>query len=195
MLAVSVEAFADYQRERAWTWEHMALLRARPVYGSAAGKTKLAAAIDGILRRPRDPVRLRADAAKMRAEIAQHKPPAGPFDIKQGEGGLIDLEFALHVLQLDHKVGLDPRLDVAAASLAAAGLVPPEIVPALQLLTRLLVTFRLVSPGSAEPPEASRPLVAAACGLADWQSLLAAHAEARQSVGTLWRETAFGKGR
>jgi glutamate-ammonia-ligase adenylyltransferase len=52
--------------------------------------------------------------------------------------------------------------------------------------------FRLVSPRTAEPPAATRPLVARACGLADWNALLAAHAAARQSVAELWRNVAAG---
>ena len=49
----------------------------------------------------------------MRAEIERHKPPRGPLDVKLGPGGLVDLEFAVHVLQLTRHVGLDPRLEVA----------------------------------------------------------------------------------
>jgi glutamate-ammonia-ligase adenylyltransferase len=65
--------------------------------------------------------------------------------------------------------------------------VPASIDPALRLLTRLLMMFRLVSPDSAEPPEATRPIVARACGFAGWSDLLAAHAHARQTVAELWR--------
>ena len=54
----------------------------------------------------------------MRAEIERHKPPASALDVKLGRGGLVDLEFALHVLQLTRHVGLDPALD--AARLTAA---------------------------------------------------------------------------
>jgi glutamate-ammonia-ligase adenylyltransferase len=54
----------------------------------------------------------------------------------------------------------------------------------------MLVMFRLVSPSAGEPPEATRPLVARACGLADWDSLLAAQAEARQSIAALWARVA-----
>jgi glutamate-ammonia-ligase adenylyltransferase len=190
MLAVSVESFEAYQAEHAWTWEHMALLRARPVYGSAAGKEKLAAIVRDTLRRPRDPGRLVADAARMRADIALHKPPGGPFDIKRGPGGLIDLEFAVHILQLRTGIGLHPHLEDAIADLAAAGLVPEDLDPALRLLTRMLVMFRLVAPRSEEPPAATRPLVAAACGHDDWESLLAAHDAARQRVSALWRSVA-----
>ncbi|MEA3001269.1 MAG: [glutamine synthetase] adenylyltransferase / [glutamine synthetase]-adenylyl-L-tyrosine [Sphingomonadales bacterium] len=194
MLAVSVESFERYQKERAWTWEHLALLRARPVYGSAEGKAALAEAVRGALLKPRDPRALVADAARMRADIARHKPAGGPFDIKRGAGGLIDLEFAVHVLQLKTGIGFHPHLEDAIADLAAAGLVPADIDPALRLLTRMLVMFRLVSPESEAPPAATRPLVAAACGHEDWESLLAAHDAARQRVSALWRSVAADGG-
>ncbi len=128
----------------------------------------------------------------MRREIALHKPPTGPFDIKRGAGGLIDLEFAIQTLQLKTAVGLHPRLEAAIADLAAAGLVPEDVNAALCLLTSTLVMFRLVAPQSEEPPEATRPLVAAACNYPDWQSLLAAHDAARQRVSALWRTVAEG---
>ena len=194
MLAVSMESFEHYQREKAWTWEHMALLRGRPVHGSAAGKAALADVILAILSEPRDPDKVTADVVRMRSDIALHKPPAGPFDIKLGPGGLVDLEFAVHALQLRHRIGLDPHLEVALEALADAGLVSEAIDPALRLLTRMLVMFRLVAPSSGEPPEATRPLVAQACGLADWKALLAAHDQARQRISALWRDVAAGSG-
>ncbi len=190
MLAVSLPSFADYQHRHAWTWEHMALTRARTVYGSPAGRAALRAVTDEVLRIERDPVKVTADAVRMRADIARHKPSGGPFDIKLGEGGLVDLEFAVHTLQLRTRVGLHPRLEHALADLAAARLVPEEMDPALRLLSRMLVTFRLVSPTSAEPPAASRDLVAHACGMPNWQALLAAHDAARQRVRDLWRQVA-----
>jgi glutamate-ammonia-ligase adenylyltransferase len=192
MLAVSLESFARYQREQAWTWEHMALLRARPVYGSPDARTALGRIIEETLAVERDPERLCSEIASMRAEIAAHKRPAGPFDIKLGPGGLVDLEFSVHALQLRHRIGLDPHLEHALAALCAAGLVEPEIDPALRLLTSMLVMFRLVSPSSAEPPEATRALVARACGLPDWQALLAAHDAARQRVSALWARVSQG---
>jgi glutamate-ammonia-ligase adenylyltransferase len=108
-------------------------------------------------------------------------------------GGLVDLEFALHVLQLTHGIALRPQLGPAIDELAAAALVPPAIADAHRLLTRMLVIFRLVSPDSAEPPEASRALVARACGIEGWPHLLAAHAEARHSVAALWRDVSQGE--
>jgi glutamate-ammonia-ligase adenylyltransferase len=190
MLAVSLPSFAEYQRSRAWTWEHMALTRARAVYGSAEGRAALNGVVGEVLRLERDPVKVTRDAARMRADIARHKRVAGPFDIKLGPGGLVDLEFAVHTLQLRTGIGLHARLEHALSELAAAGLVSDDIDPALRLLTRMLVTLRLIAPGSSEPPPTSRELVARACGLSNWQALLAAHDAARQRVGNLWREVA-----
>jgi glutamate-ammonia-ligase adenylyltransferase len=192
LLAVSLESFAEYQRTCAWTFEHMALTRARPVFGPPAAHAELTATLADLLRLPREPAKVAADAAAMRAEIARHKPAAGPFDIKLGDGGLVDLEFLVQTLQLTHGVGLTPRLDEAIAALVAAGLLPDELIEAHRLLTRMLVTLRLVSPAAAEPPPASRRLVAAACAHQDWDSLLAAHAAARQSIARHWRAVAAG---
>jgi glutamate-ammonia-ligase adenylyltransferase len=186
LLAISLDSFADYQRDKAWTFEHMALTRARPVYGSKEDRAKLAGIVADTLRIARDPARVAADSGRMRHEIARHKRPSGPFDIKLGPGGLVDLEFAVHTLQLSHRIGLVPRLADAIAALTEAGLVPPEVAGAHRLLVRMLISLRLVSPDSAEPPPASRDLVARACGTEGWEELLAAHEDARQIVGRLW---------
>lgn len=187
MLAVSLEGFLNYQRTEAWTWEHMALCRARPIYGSPEKREQLRQAIQSILSEPRDPKKTRADAAKMREDMARHKKPSGPLDIKLGPGGLVDLEFAVHTLQLVHGKGLDPRLEHAIEGLAEHGLIDPGYDPDLRLLSRMLVVMRLLAPDSNEPSEKSRALVAALCGHDGWDSLLAAHDEARQRITSLWK--------
>jgi glutamate-ammonia-ligase adenylyltransferase len=187
MLAVPIEAFAAYQRDEAWTWEHMALCRARPVFGSEAGRAEASALLAEILQRPRDPAETAADAARMRAEIERHKPPAGPYDVKLGPGGLVDLEFAVHVLQLTRHLGLDPRLEAAVEQLAEAELLDTNIIEAQRLLTRMLVMMRLVAPEGNPLIPATWELCAAACGLPDTEHLLAEHAAARQSIAALWQ--------
>src|SRR5512139_3855967 len=186
MLAVSLEAFEDYQLSEAWTWEHMALCRARPLTGSDKVRTKVRKLICSILERPSDPVRIRADAAAMRDEMARHKPPAGPLDIKLGPGGLVDLEFTVHTLQLTSRVGLDPRLEVALEALVREGLIDEGADPDLRLLSRMLVVLRLVGSKGMEPAEESRALVATLCGHEDWPSLLAAIDAARQRIAARW---------
>jgi glutamate-ammonia-ligase adenylyltransferase len=187
MLAVSLEGFLNYQRNEAWTWEHMALCRARPIHGSMAKREALRDDISAILGTAGDAAKIRADAAKMRAEMARHKRPSGPLDIKLGPGGLIDLEFAVHTLQLVHGKGLDPRLEYAIAGLAENGLIDASYDADLRLLSRMLVVMRLVAPDSNEPPKKSRALVASLCGHESWESLLAAHDAARQRIAELWQ--------
>ncbi len=185
-LVVSVESFARYQREEAWTWEHMALTRARAVFGSAAARDTVAGVIADVLGGRRPPRDLAAEAAAMRAEMARHKPPSGPLDAKLLPGGLVDLEFAVHLAQLAHRTGFDPRLDRAIALLIGAGLLPAPLAGAHDLLTRLLVIARLVAPDAAEPPPATRDLIARALGFGDWAAVLAAFAATRHEVERSW---------
>jgi len=192
MLTVSLDAFERYQREQAWTWEHMALCRARPLFGSDDGKAAARAVINSILRMPRDRAKVVADAASMRADIERHKPPHGPLDVKLGSGGLIDLEFVTHVLQLTTHVGLDTRLEVALEQLAADSLVPATIVGDLKLLSRMLVMMRLVAPGDIKPTAETWQLVAETCGAAGWDELLAEHDAARQRIAALWNSIKQG---
>lgn len=186
-LAVSVESFAKYQSESAWTWEHMALTRARTIFGSAAARAEADAIVAETLGRERDQAALTADVVKMRGDIARHKPPSGRFDVKLIDGGLVDAEFTVHLLQLRHRTALDPRLRTAMRMLADQGLIDPEVIPAHELMTRMLVTLRLVSPASTEPPEASQPLVARSCGQPDWESLVKAYERARDLVRAEWK--------
>jgi glutamate-ammonia-ligase adenylyltransferase len=186
MLVVSSDTFAAYQRQQAWTWEHMALARARPIFGSPEAREQLRSLIDDILRSRRDPKKVIADAVKMRTDMARHKRAAGPLDVKLGEGGLVDLEFSVHVLQLTRHQGLDPNLRVALDELTKAGLIDEEVVEAHDLLTRMLIALRLIAP-DLEPTAENRELMAKACSASGWEDLLARHDRARQSVSNLWK--------
>jgi glutamate-ammonia-ligase adenylyltransferase len=186
-IAVSLDSFARYQMDEAWTWEHMALCRARPVYGSAEDRAELSAIITRVLQTPRDPAVLRADVLKMRGEMARHKPPKGPLDVKLARGGLVDAEFIVHYLQLRERTAFDPDLGLALTALANQGLVPHALRDSHDLLAQLLVVVRLVAPDGAYPPQASRAIVANACGARDWDSLLAAIADARRTIAAAWQ--------
>jgi glutamate-ammonia-ligase adenylyltransferase len=129
---------------------------------------------------------LARQAVKMRGDIARHKPPAGDLDVKLVSGGLIDLEFLIHVTQFRHRMAFDPDLSAALAELVAAGHLPAGLIAAHDLITRFLIVSRLVSPKSTEPPEATRPLVARACGADSWDRLLESYDKARQCVGESW---------
>jgi glutamate-ammonia-ligase adenylyltransferase len=191
-LAVSFESFARYQREQAWAWEHMALCRARPVFGSLSAREALERIIGEVLETSRDPDKLRADVLAMRAEIAVHKPPAGPLDAKMLRGGLVDCEFIVHFLQLRERTAFHPRLGDAIGELAAAGLLPERFEAARALQGRLLVAARLLAPDGHHPPEPAQAALARACGQPDYTALLQALAEARQGVAATWTEV-FGE--
>ncbi len=187
-LVVSVDGFAKYQREQAWTWEHMALTRARAVYGSAQARGAVQAAIDAVLGGDRPARDVVTEAAKMRDDMAAHKPPAGPFDVKLLDGGLVDLEFAVHVQQLILRTGFDPHLGRAIALLVKKGLLPAGLEAAHDLMTRLLVALRLVAPDGKAPPTATQAIVAQATGHQGWDEVVAALDAARQTVRDCWAQ-------
>ena len=186
LLAVTIDSFADYQRDSAWTWEHMSLTRARPVFGSPQGRAQAQVVIDDVLRRPRDAAKLLKDVVSMRTDMAKHKPPAGPLDAKLSDGGLVDLEFCVHAAQLETGKGLNPRLGPAIADLTADRLLPAQFGPAHDTLTRLLVTTRLVAPDAQEPPPLTQALIARACGFDSWDALLEGFTQSRQTVRQQW---------
>ncbi len=188
-LASTLQAFAKYQHEAAWTWEHMALTRARVLAGSDEAKQQLETIIADVLGQVRDPDTLRADVLKMREEMALHKKPGGPLDAKLLRGGLVDLEFIIHFLQLRERTGFSPDLGSAIDALADAGLMPPEIRKAHDLMTRLLIAGRLLCPDQAEPPPAAAEALAQACQCETYPDLLRRLSEARGAVAALWLKT------
>jgi glutamate-ammonia-ligase adenylyltransferase len=191
-MAVSCDSFERYQREEAWTWEHMALTRARPIFGPAEQRERLAALLREVLARPRDPAALRADVLAMRAEMALHKPPAGPLDVKLLRGGLVDAEFIIHFLQLRDGIALHPALPEAIAALVDAGQLPAEFAEHFTLLARLLVAARLLAPDASEPVAAAQAALAAACQQTDYAALLQALNRARQGIAACWADL-FGE--
>ena len=104
LLVSSLASFSEYQRDRAWTWEHQALVRARFVAGDAALHTDFERVRGDTLARSREPGRVREDVVAMRRRMRAEldRSDAAMFDLKQGEGGLVDLEFLLQALVLEH---------------------------------------------------------------------------------------------
>lgn len=100
LLVTSLASYASYQRERAWTWEHQALVRARVVAGSARLSQAYESLRQQILALPRDEEPLRKEVRDMRERMRDHLLPAeaeaGPepyFQLKHGTGGIVDIEF------------------------------------------------------------------------------------------------------
>lgn len=117
-VATHFDAFRKYQRSEAWTWEHMALTRARVVAGHAQLAGEVEEEVAGILALPRDAAETAAEAVKMRALIEEEKPPRDLWDIKLVPGGLIDLEFIAQVAVLTQRLEGEGKITGTAAVLA-----------------------------------------------------------------------------
>ncbi|WP_027162969.1 bifunctional [glutamine synthetase] adenylyltransferase/[glutamine synthetase]-adenylyl-L-tyrosine phosphorylase [Mesorhizobium sp. WSM1293] len=117
-VATHIDAFKKYQRQEAWTWEHMALARARAIAGDASLCGEVEAEVAAALGQPRDAAKVMAEAAEMRAMIEKEKPPRDLWDIKLIPGGLIDLEFIAQVAVITGQVGAGPRVTGTAEILS-----------------------------------------------------------------------------
>jgi glutamate-ammonia-ligase adenylyltransferase len=140
-VAVSLAAFERYHAESAWTWERMALTRARFVAGAPGLKRRVEAAIRRAQLRAADPLAVLAEARAMRARMLRDLPPEGPWDLKQMPGGLVELEFIAQALQVAHAARvpavLSPTTRLALAALATAHLLPAAEAAALIAAERL----------------------------------------------------------
>jgi [glutamine synthetase] adenylyltransferase / [glutamine synthetase]-adenylyl-L-tyrosine phosphorylase len=140
LLVSSRASFSEYQRERAWTWEHQALVRARGIAGDPALLQAFEGLRDEVLARRRDLDALRDDVSSMRRRmrVELDRSDAALFDLKQGDGGLVDLEFLLQFLLL-RESGTHPALCTPRASpaildaLHAEGLLGANTRAALQV--------------------------------------------------------------
>src|SRR5690554_880393 len=139
LLVSSLASYDEYQRERAWTWEHQALVRARCVAGDDSLCADFERVRERALARRRDPHALRKDIVDMRARMRAEldRSTADRFDLKHGEGGLTDLEFMLQYLVLRdahaHPALLEPRATPALLEAAGAqGLLEPATADALR---------------------------------------------------------------
>ncbi|TKD45825.1 MAG: bifunctional [glutamine synthetase] adenylyltransferase/[glutamine synthetase]-adenylyl-L-tyrosine phosphorylase [Mesorhizobium sp.] len=117
-VATHVDAFKKYQRKDAWTWEHMALSRARAIGGDQALCTEAEAEVAAVLALPRDSAKVIAEASEMRTMIEKEKPPRDLWDIKLIPGGLIDLEFIAQVAVITGKVEAGRRITGTAEVLS-----------------------------------------------------------------------------
>ncbi|MDM7859613.1 bifunctional [glutamate--ammonia ligase]-adenylyl-L-tyrosine phosphorylase/[glutamate--ammonia-ligase] adenylyltransferase [Alteromonas sp. ASW11-36] len=95
LLCSNIVSFADYQANNAWTWEHQALVRARPVWGQMELQKRFNSIRHEVLAIPRDLASLRRDVVDMRVKMRQHLLKQAPdaVDLKQAEGGITDIEF------------------------------------------------------------------------------------------------------
>jgi glutamate-ammonia-ligase adenylyltransferase len=192
-VATSIASFVNYQTTEAWTWEHMALTRARVVSSSMGFKRKVESAAGKALRIDRDPGIIARDVLEMRQAIADERGDTERWDIKNAKGGLIDIEFLAQYFTLVH-AGQNPEiLDTQTARVIdkarklsllekADGELLSEAVTLYHNLTQVL---RLCVTGPFEPEKATPgllALLARAGGLPDFTTLNAHLADTEEKV-------------
>jgi glutamate-ammonia-ligase adenylyltransferase len=112
-VASHLKSFAEYQEREAWTWEHMALTRARVISAPAGFRAEIEKIIREVLTRPRVADVVANDVAEMRRAIALEKGEDDVWDLKYAAGGLVDIDFIAQYLQLVHAAGKPDILDVS----------------------------------------------------------------------------------
>jgi glutamate-ammonia-ligase adenylyltransferase len=200
-LANSLEGFESYHAQSAWTWEHLALTRARVIHGPAALAERLADIVRTTLCRERDPVGLVQDVADMRDRIAQHAPPKTAWDFKHLPGGLFDIDFVAQYLALCHAATRPDILDPHPAEMlrlaARAGFLDHEDAERLravrQLLSDVQSLLRLTLNGDeatfdeGKAPEEQRRLIAETEGAAGLDELAARIADETAAAHAIYR--------
>ncbi len=192
-LATRIDAFERYQREDAWTWEHMVLTRARVVAGDSGLAARAEASIRAILTMPRDTDRIRDEVRLMRGRIEAEKGSDHVWDLKNVAGGLIDIEFVAQYLQLTNAAHSGEVLDVntlgALTKASRGGILPASeaeiLIPAARLYHDLTQILRLCIDTKFHPDEASgefKALLAEAGELPDFGTLQAHLVETQHEV-------------
>jgi glutamate-ammonia-ligase adenylyltransferase len=192
-VATQIDGFKSYQEHEAWTWEHMALTRARVVSATPGFSSRVEAVTREVLCRQRDVPAIAGDVVDMRGAIATEKGDADPWDLKYAAGGLIDIEFIAQYLQLAHAAELPDILDTSTArTLEKAerlGVLAPAdaavLRPAVLLFHDLTQILRLCLPARFDP-QAANPgilaLLARAADLPDFPTLSAHLTDTQRAV-------------
>jgi glutamate-ammonia-ligase adenylyltransferase len=196
-LATQLSSFIGYQQSEAWTWEHLALTRARVISGPPALRATVEDAIRSALTRPRDIAKTAADVRDMRALVEKEKGTRDIWELKQVRGGLVDLEFIAQYLQLIHAHAHPEVLSTstvgAVINLQRAGLLPAEatevLLPAARLFGNVTQVLRLCLDGrfvASRAAEGLKSLLARAGEAPDFSRLEADLTERQAQVAALF---------
>jgi glutamate-ammonia-ligase adenylyltransferase len=174
-LATQIDGFAAYQESEAWTWEHMALTRARVVSASPQFAARVEGVIHTVLCRERDADMVAGDVVEMRRAIAAEKGDSDRWNLKYVAGGLVDIEFVTQYLQLIHAARTPDVLDTSTTRVLdkawKLGLLATEdaevLRPAVRLYHDLTQILRLCLPGPFDPKTAAPGLAGLLARAAD----------------------------
>ncbi|MFM8860492.1 MAG: bifunctional [glutamine synthetase] adenylyltransferase/[glutamine synthetase]-adenylyl-L-tyrosine phosphorylase [Methylocystis sp.] len=166
-IAISIERFIDYQATEAWTWEHMALTRARVIVSSKDFNKVVEEAIHDVLIRPRDSLKLTNDILSMRQRLAFEKNSKNLWELKQTAGGIVDIEFVTQYLLLlngaRHHNIFSTSITAALTNLSNTQLIAPNVaenlIQAFHLYQGLTQIIRLSIDETFNPEKASLGLV------------------------------------
>ncbi|PZM17066.1 bifunctional [glutamine synthetase] adenylyltransferase/[glutamine synthetase]-adenylyl-L-tyrosine phosphorylase [Rhizobium tubonense] len=188
-VATRINSFEKYQREEAWTWEHMALSRARLLCGDDGLIRDAERIIGEVLSTKSDVAKIARDVAEMRVLLEQEKPPKSIWDLKLMPGGLIDIEFIAQYLRLiapAKGVELETGSLNTGEALKALGLRLMDrndldtCLEALALYTELAQLIRLCVDGLFDPEEAPAGLIELVCRAGDCPDIRTLEAEIRR---------------
>ena len=158
-VATSIKAFKEYQMTQAWTWEHLALSRARVVAGSMELAVSVRAAMHTALCQPHDRTKVINDVQQMRAKLAEDKVD-NPWEMKYGPGWLMDIELVLQTGAVLHGItGVERPADMLPELVAAGWISDTQAVSiedALQLYMSIQQVARLAVDGPIDPNSAGR---------------------------------------
>lgn len=192
-VATSLSSFVGYQRDEAWTWEHMALTRARVVSAGPEFRKKVESSIAAALKNERDPGIIARDVIEMRQAIADERGDSERWDIKNAKGGLIDIEFLAQYFSLVHAAAHPGVLDTQTARVIEKArtlslIEKPDgelLTEAVTLYHNLTQILRLCVTGTFDPAQATPgllALLARAGGLPDFTTLNAHLADTEEKV-------------
>ncbi|MFT3809230.1 MAG: bifunctional [glutamine synthetase] adenylyltransferase/[glutamine synthetase]-adenylyl-L-tyrosine phosphorylase [Micropepsaceae bacterium] len=191
-VAVRLETFRAYQTDEAWTWERMALTRARVLAADEAFGARVSATILGVLTSAGARGDINADAAAMRGRLLRDKPGKGPFDLKTVRGGMIDVEFiaqaGLLVAGAAHPDIFTGATQIALANLSDVGALSADdyhaLAEAYLLYSRVNHMLRLTSDDDAAAleEEGLQRLLVRAAGAADFAALTASLAATEADI-------------
>jgi glutamate-ammonia-ligase adenylyltransferase len=140
-VASHIKSFAEYQDREAWTWEHLALTRARVISASPEFRGRIEQIIRDVLTRPRDALSVASDVGDMRRAVAREKGEDDVWDLKYAAGGMVDVDFIAQYLQLVHAAEKPEILDVSTLHVldnaARLGVLPQSAAETLRSATRL----------------------------------------------------------
>ena len=196
-VAVSLASFIDYHQNESWTWEKLALTRARVVAGSPKLTTQLNSVIGAILRSPRNKAQTQKDVLDMRILMQNEQKTTNHWDIKRVGGGLIEVEFIAQYLQLihahEHPEILHTNTHDFLKHATKLGLLNPQagqqLLQAIGLYQRLTQLLRLCLDGTFDPKLASRSMTEMVCRAAlmpDIKSTEAHLTESQSQVAILF---------